>query len=463
MLHCDSNGCRSTRPFVGRILRRAQGAVSKSRTGSIRKSRGSSKARGHAGKPRQFNQWRKRFYASWKESFSKDGRTAVVIALVTLLLSSAVALMDRWATWSWDALQGLPCEIQLRQCQLTQPEGLRIARNNPALGSAVQTVIPFTQHGEQYIAVAVRDQMQGPAFSFRVHLLRREANAYLDQSTKLSIFTSFPGMSGTKLGRDFGVIDIEGNGDKDVFAVRESIGMAMQTWWLTVWNISSNVYYHATATANLNNGVPDLTMNPNVPEAVQTWVAEKVDSLAGVQQAALPVNALQSAAAQWVDDNGSGAVDRLSVSGDKVKLRLRWRTGNPTRGTFVSSWHMLTAGRWRWVFFFKGPVALLDARRERFKVVILSQAGDWYGARSAVLGRRFLWIQDEVQPRVLAFNPANSELESIYYHRSPSASPFDVLHVRSGKLFVGATRVPIPRDLNVAGEFIGTRATGDIF
>jgi hypothetical protein len=104
-----------------------------------------------------------------------------------------------------------------------------------------------------------------------------------------------------------------------------------------------------------------------------------------------------------------------------------------------------------WMFFFKGPVVVFDRRRKAYSVVIQSQSGSWYGLRSAIAGKRYIWMQEQTLPVILAYRKSRHTVEAIRF--DPSANPMELLHVRGNRLFVGRTYVAIPREIPVDGEF----------
>lgn len=241
---------------------------------------------------------------------------------------------------------------------------------------------------------------------------------------------------------------MDGDGELEVYAVHESIGNAIQSWKVSVLDRRISTYYYASAEDNLNLLRPNVNVSASVPLPIQTWMVRKVDELAGAPSSSNS-NSQGTALTQWVRDNGYGLIDRLQKTGQKATVHLRSYLQAPVdlRWSHAS----IRQGSMDWMFFFKGPVVVFDRHRKAYSVVIQSQSGGWYGLRSAIAGKRYIWMQEQTLPVILVYSKSRHTVEAIRY--GPSATPMDLLHVQGERLFVGRTHIAVPREISVDGEF----------
>jgi hypothetical protein len=360
--------------------------------------------------------------------------------------------------WMGAQVTAFPCTTGLSRCNLTDADALRLSREVPSIGPAAIDAIPFrnANSGEQYIAVALRDPRDPPEspWRFTVRLLHKAGDEYLDDGVSIGGFDQF--LTTARLGRirqDYGVADIDHDGFMEVYVARSSIGNALQTYWLTVLDLHRHKRYAASADDNLNVGRPTANIPGNVPLPIQAWMVQKFYAMAGVSQSATPSTPFANALQEWIDDNGYGAVDRLQKTGDKIILRLKYHHGTPSTPW---SHEVLHVGTLDWEFFFKGPVVQYDRQRDMFVVVVESQSGAWYGVRSAIEGKHFLWMQEETLPRILVYDQQTQVVEAIRYRAV--RNPMALLHIRDGNLYVGGERIGIPADIKIHDEFTKTKS-----
>lgn len=241
---------------------------------------------------------------------------------------------------------------------------------------------------------------------------------------------------------------MDGDGELEVYAVHESIGIALQSWKISVLDRRISTYYYASAGDNPNLLCPNVNVSASVPLPIQAWMVRKVDEMAGVPSSPNSTS-LGPALIQWVLDNGYGLIDRLQETGERATVQLRSYPQAPVdlRWSHAS----IRQGSMDWMFFFKGPVVVFDRRRKAYSVVIESQSGGWYGLRSAVAGKRYIWMQEQTLPVILVYSKSRHTVEAIRY--DPRANPMELLHVQGERLFVGRTHIAVPREISVDGEF----------
>ncbi len=345
------------------------------------------------------------------------------------------------------------CSLGLVTCNLSYQQALGIARGIPSIGPDAIDAVPFRDRDsdEQFIAVAVRDKHNPPGVTawFSVHLLHEAGGEYIDAPTRLHGFAQFLfGGHLLRIRKSYGATDMDGDGKLELYAVHESIGNALQSWKITVLDRRSSTYYHASAEDNLNLLRPNVNVSPSVPLPIQTWMVRKVDELAGVPFSSNSTS-LGAALTQWVGDNGYGLIDRLQKTGERATVHLRSYPQAPVdlRWSHAS----IRQGSMDWLFFFKGPVVVYDRRHKAYSVVVQSQSGSWYGLRSAIAGKRYIWMQEQTLPVILVYSRSRHTVEAIRY--GPSANPMELLHVRGESLFVGRTHIAIPREISLDGEF----------
>jgi hypothetical protein len=102
-------------------------------------------------------------------------------------------------------------------------------------------------------------------------------------------------------------------------------------------------------------------------------------------------------------------------------------------------------GSMDWLFFFKGPVVVYDRRHKAYSVVVQSQSGSWYGLRSAIAGKRYIWMQEQTLPVILVYSRSRHAVEAIRY--GPSANPMELLHVRGKVCSWAGLTLLFPRNI----------------
>lgn len=310
------------------------------------------------------------------------------------------------------------------------------------VGAKTIDVIPFRNRDRnyQYIAVIATESPPNDAFPlYEIYLLEGKNGLYEITDTKMSIFEQPPSES------NFGVIDFDKDGNKEVFAIEQIFGGS---------GYSFNVQVYSTIDRNLwtlemggeYNDTPVITQtNVNKDnEKLLTWMTQAAEKLTP----GYSLNNQVGGGTDWEINNGKGF-----YSGKPILTEIK---GKVSEGSVTIACH-IDDGQFEWTSFFKYSVFAYDKQRN-VNYIIYTPWWDYGWVQSMISGKDYLWLGVGVDNGLLTYHKASQTLSvfpipELKYAGGIQDAIIGILRYDDSALYFGDTKLTLPENISFPDEF----------
>lgn len=328
---------------------------------------------------------------TWKELRQKirekslDQAAAGLIALALLCAGFfGRSLLDKYRRWRTD------------RTNLTVSSALDEAHE--LIGSRIAGVIPFKNKGnpEQFILVA----QEHPSFPNEgwdsgdpVYLLEGIAGAYQIRNLDIGAEDILAGTNGAASMPLWGVIDIDGDGSRQVYVISRSGGSGYYSFTLRVYDTRENATYDAESDGQYGD-TNSITLTPNASNRpkLKAWLSATARQLIAAHSDKIGTNNYE--VEEWRKKNGDDF--------EEGKVIIQEYPGKipPTEGGYC----LVDDGQYKWVSFNKGAVFAYDKGRD-VHFVVYKPGSDYNSPYSIISGQDYVWFDnDNHDVTSLAFN-----------------------------------------------------------
>lgn len=366
--------------------------------------------------------------------------------VVSAVAASVIALL----ILLWLGLRDLTNDLR----NITREEALSAARVT-TIGAKTIDAIPFRNRDrdEQYIAVIADDPEVLPAPPrAKVFLLEGSNGVFQVRDTKIYAYNRSPSRSvnSQEITSSFGVIDIDEDGNKEVYAVYGGGGSAAYGVTIGVYDSITGEIYSLTYGGEYGS-VPNVNLSKNASrkKGVSTWLSkmasERMDKENGDVKSY--VDEIQT----WQRNNGKGFY--------KGQIRIQEFKGQiPTSGSILCK---VDDGNVEWVSYFKGALFGYDKSQDVHFVVYVPWTV-YSAVPSMIAGKQYLWLGITMDNGILALDKKERKLEVITVPElrqqlnSTERQAIDNtgnLEIDSKGLYFGNTLLTLPSSINFETEF----------
>lgn len=391
------------------------------------------------------------------KAFGAAVRKKIYDNIVGSVAAAILAIAATAALVAWNPLKNRVDDSLADLKNIKPEEALRIARST--VGSRTIWAVPFRNRDDdnQYIAVWYeRDYRNDPCEGEKapapgwcelglgpidLDILVGNEDTYERQRTHVTSGTSAGGMdpeylatitkaSGQPLLPQWGVVDRDGDGRKEVLSVADSTGTA------PTLPVYVSLYETATGQVRQLRSFPSRFSVKNEfynvgSSAVRAWLIarlaefrdndgdicrrDSIGKLTCTVSAALnkeqaenkPRDGAVTAEDRWRWKNEEDWVATNGVDFTRGPIKLIWSAGRSLSDGDCTG----RTGNLEWRNAFKGPLIVNDLRAKR-KAVAYLQDGDHHREIPAVIfGKRYVWLALAVDKAILAIDPATFELK----------------------------------------------------
>jgi len=324
-----------------------------------------------------------------------------VESLVALLVGFSFALIA--LIWG-----GLFSKMKIYICDLrsiSPREVMGVARQT--LGAGVVEVVPFRNVDSeiQYIAVMHSESSDWRLYPPTFYVLEGLQDNYQVRKTDIHVWDMFTFYQenlnlSSYIPFVFSIIDIDKDGNKEVYSVYRDGGNAVYSFDIRVYDSLSRESYKLQGSGTYSAPFLDIELSDNAEHktGLRSWMLEKSSKLNLCNEdCSLYTEAIRA----WLRDNSKGFVEG--------KLTIREFQGNIPKSS-ASVECDINDGNFRWVSYFKGALFGYDKTRHVYFVLFVSYSRYDYVDR-AVPGDRSLWFR--TGQRILAFDKVDKVLTQV--------------------------------------------------
>lgn len=331
---------------------------------------------------------------SWKELRQKL-REKSVERVATGLIALALLVAGFFGRAIWDGYQRWLAAYRNLPKEIALDEAHRL------VGSKIADVVPFRNKGRPEQLILVVQDGGTPAVltdpGDPVLLLEGINGAYQIHNLQINAYDI---LSAKPLPL-WGVIDVDGKGLKQVYAINRSGGSGAYGFTVRVYDtVERNTYDAEGGGAYGDTGGISLSPNAAARPAMQAWL-----SATGQQLIAGHTDDTGSYLYQveaWRRKNGADFAE------GKVVIQEFPGKIPPSGGSTAC---VIDDGAFVWVSFFKGAVFAYNKARD-VHFVVFKPESDYGWRRSLLSGRDYLWLDDTKDVTALAFNKTTHVLGS---------------------------------------------------
>ena len=324
---------------------------------------------------------RARTYDRSSQGWLRKHSTEIVVGIVTAI---AVALLMGAGDKLYQFSRRLAVSLFSSAANKSHIDALAAARR--VIGAHVSAAVPFRNQSDsqQYIAALVPKVGSDRSDSgvYAVQLMAGDDGAYVVRDVELRAYD--PHENEKKL---FGVVDVDGNGKKEVFTKWRSYGSAGYTFTVQLYDVGSNRLYSLTGTARYGDIEPILTEQEDLQRALahRRWMLQEARRMRlrtiGQSMDDQPIDPLEMLETEWKSRNGRGF-----YTGKPFLPRVTGRVKTET--TVICR---VTEGGEEWTSYFHWGVTRFDAVRNVTELMWLPEVGNW-DVDTIVIGRRYVWL-----------------------------------------------------------------------
>lgn len=312
-------------------------------------------------------------------------------------------------------------------------EATALAVAKKVIGARVLDALPFRHRGDerQYIAVLVEEDSgsyyyHGPGFKVapaKLVIITSLGGTFQTDPMTMVAFDKFFSAQEKReeeeegdpreekqryLRSIYGVLDIDGDGQKEVYTINRDGDMDAYGSDIAVYAPSRAGLYRLGSSGPYRAELLATTASKNLidqPE-IDIWLRQVASQLIlpdDYEVKSAERVSLKEAARQWVQRHGTGFTKGV-LQGDIYPGEI------PPSGAAVIC--LVEDDQYVWKSFFKGPVFAYDKQRNaHFVVFVPPTSADW--VNQMVSGQKYLWLSRRVERGILVLNKEAHALEVI--------------------------------------------------
>jgi hypothetical protein len=259
----------------------------------------------------------------------------------------------------------------------------------------------------------------------------------------------------------FGVIDVEGDGKREIFSTMRNAGTG--SWDLTVLVYDTSTSRSFSAGISGGRGIfttePEFEGSFEAKPLVKRWLAEKINSYTGrKERSSTNIEDVWDAIHDWQRNNGRDFTLGKIVTTETRLFELHW-----------SSICEIVDGNINWLWLLDGPLLMENKATRRRSVLYVPGDGNMAYRHNVrmISGRDYLWLEFRVQDKIVAINKKQLIAKGfrVAQWKNYANKPYDKsldekevtfdLGYREGHLYDGESILTILDDLDMRQEFTG--------
>lgn len=291
------------------------------------------------------------------------------------------------AKWAWRRGQRARFRLEERKPPFHKIDAIRAARST--LGGNIVAAVPFRNLGSKNIYIAAARRSSDEDYGVRIVILEQAGGAYITKWIGDELLGDFND-------EEFQVLDIDGDGSKEVTFQVESYGSGAGSKSLYIYSPRRNILAEVTEFYNSSDAAsPDI-----YPIKIETGDDEKFREAVikyahgrGLLQGneVVDYDLPKFAVLRWHKENG----DKRSG-----RVRTHLYSGEPDRGNSIED--QLEAGGIIWTAYFKGPLYGYKNAQDRHFIAYSPQWVYEWPMRLAFDGK-LLWFFCHYIPGLFSF------------------------------------------------------------
>lgn len=378
----------------------------------------------------------------------KKIRNKWIETVIATLVAMSIGGIGIFGKRLLESFRGYSSELR----NISYEEAIAVARE--VVGADTREAISFRNKDSklQYIAVIAKAPDEEQLYTSRermtIYILEGIRDVYQIHKTGMNAFDPFSSPSPSSedtlekkryLQSLFGVIDIDNDGNKEIYSIEREGGSGSYGFWIKVYDSPKKEVYELEASGEYSEPSlsTEISDNSSQKEGLSVWLRQKAKELILYYE---EENSYDKAVRDWIRSNGKGFY--------KGKVKIYEFPGKiPESGASIGC--KVDDGEFIWLSYFKGALFGYNKSRDVYFVVYVPwTAYDWI--RSMVSGKQYLWLKEHSEGnRILAFHKRAQTLEVI----STPESYVGDLQVKDSTLYLGDIRLTLPDYINVEDEF----------